>query len=291
MKNIKIRNIEISVRKLLILVLFCISLSLITKYIFAYKKIIIEDEINKQTEMQLDNQLRMRGLSLYLGDDEIYRFVRVYGGNLFFKNDIDSKFYSMSSFLLGEIPVTNRLYEYVMTGIDVAAQEKENEKLLEKYYPVAADSKTNKDWLEFIEKLSEKTGHKFRLPTLDEWEYAARGGKESRGFKYAGSDNIDDVAVYKGNNNSRLPLRCKQKKANEIGLYDMSGLVDEITSLRWFEFKPKRLAYKDNPEMKKTLYQHVARGGNAISSAKDCLLKSNEERMSDCCGARLVLER
>ena len=241
--------------------------------------------------MQLDNQLRMRGLSLYLGDDEIYRFVRVYGGNLFFKNDIDSKFYSMSSFLLGEIPVTNRLYEYVMTGIDVAAQEKENEKLLEKYYPVAADSKTNKDWLEFIEKLSEKTGHKFRLPTLDEWEYAARGGKESRGFKYAGSDNIDDVAVYKENNNSRLPLRCKQKKANEIGLYDMSGLVDEITSLRWFEFKPERLVYKDNPEMKKTLYQHVARGGNAISSAKDCLLKSNEERMSDCCGARLVLER
>ena len=43
---------------------------------------------------------------LYLGDDEIYRFIRVYGGNLFFKNDVDSKYYSIRSFLLGEIPYT-----------------------------------------------------------------------------------------------------------------------------------------------------------------------------------------
>lgn len=290
MKNVKIHNIEIPVRKLLILLLFCIiSWFLIKQYILAYNK--IKDEINRQTEMQLDDQLRLRGLSLYLGDDEIYRFIRVYGGNLFFKNDVDSKYYSIRSFLLGEIPVTNRLYQYVMNDIDIVAQENENVKLLEKYYPVAADAVNNKDWLEFIDKLSKKTGHKFRLPTLDEWEYAARGGRESRGFKYAGSDNIDDVAVYKDNNNSRSQLICKRKKANEIGLYDMSGLVDEITSTKWFEFRPDRLVFQNNPKMEESLYYHIARGGNATASAEECLLKSDKEHVNNYCGARLVLER
>ena len=78
----------------------------------------------------------------------------------------------------------------------------------------------------FIAKLNELTGQHFRLPTEAEWEYAARGGAMSQGFKYAGSDNIDDVAWYNGNSSS-IPQTVGTKAPNELGLYDMSGNVNE----------------------------------------------------------------
>ena len=78
----------------------------------------------------------------------------------------------------------------------------------------------------FIPELNRRTGRKFRLPTEAEWEYAARGGNKSKGYKYSGSDDIDEVAWYDGNSNDEThPV--KGKKPNELGLYDMSGNVRE----------------------------------------------------------------
>ena len=78
----------------------------------------------------------------------------------------------------------------------------------------------------FISKLNQMTGRTFRLPTEAEWEFAARGGNNSQGYKYAGSNNIDDVAWYQSNaNNTTHPVGMKQP--NELGLYDMSGNVLE----------------------------------------------------------------
>ena len=85
------------------------------------------------------------------------------------------------------------------------------------------------DCQKFIKKLNKMTGMAFRLPTEAEWEYAARGGNRSRGYKYSGSNNVDAVAWYGGNSNSTThPVATKM--ANELGIYDMSGNVSEWCS-------------------------------------------------------------
>ena len=79
---------------------------------------------------------------------------------------------------------------------------------------------------EFILRLNEMTGKHFRLPTEAEWEFAARGGNKSKGYKYAGSNNVGDVAWYTSNSGSTThPVA--QKAPNELGLYDMTGNVLE----------------------------------------------------------------
>jgi formylglycine-generating enzyme required for sulfatase activity len=101
----------------------------------------------------------------------------------------------------------------------------------------------------------------FRLPTEAEWEYAARGGNKSEGHKYAGSDDVDEVAWY--SENSGIKTHEVGKKApNELGIHDMSGNVWEWCS-DWYEEDYYGDSPNVNPYNTEGDYERVMRGGSA----------------------------
>ena len=114
------------------------------------------------------------------------------------------------------------------------------------------------DARKYCEWLSGMTGKTYRLPTEAEWEYAARGGLQSRGYKYAGSNSLDEVAWYSGNSGAQTQP-VGRKKANELGLYDMSGNVWE-----WCEdwYGTYGSTAQSNPKGSSSGSHRVVRGGS-----------------------------
>lgn len=123
---------------------------------------------------------------------------------------------STQSFLLAETETTTQLYNAI-TGSTASSSQ------------VPKTGLSWDSWNTFISKISAITELDFRMPTVTEWEYASKGGSKSQGYTYSGSNIISNVAWYKGNsNNSVHPV--KQLQPNELGFYDMSGNVCEVTS-------------------------------------------------------------
>ncbi|MCM1041479.1 MAG: formylglycine-generating enzyme family protein [Bacteroides sp.] len=123
----------------------------------------------------------------------------------------------------------------------------------------------------FCEKLSAKTGKKYVLPTEAQWEYAARGGKKSKGYKYAGSNTLSEVAWYRDNSCALGEddpdygtHAVGTKKANELGIYDMSGNVYEWCSDWYADYDESDT---DNPAGPQIGSRHVARGGSWYDAA------------------------
>lgn len=122
------------------------------------------------------------------------------------------------------------------------------------------------DCQSFIKRLNELTGKSFRLPTEAEWEYAARGGNKSKGYKYSGGNDIKEVAWYDGNSNSQTH-DVKTKSPNELGIYDMSGNVLEWCE-DWFGYYSS--SSQTNPKGPSSGSRRVLRGGGWFNGAIRC---------------------
>ena len=138
------------------------------------------------------------------------------------------------------------------------------------------------DCQEFISKLNRITGKKFRLPTEAEWEYAARGGKKSRGYQYSGSNNLADVAWNDGNSGNMTHV-VGSKQVNELGIYDMTGNVWEWCQ-DWYG-KYSRSS-QTNPTGVNSGDFRVYRGGSCRSSYRGYNTPDNR---IDNLGLRLIL--
>jgi formylglycine-generating enzyme required for sulfatase activity len=123
---------------------------------------------------------------------------------------------TLSSYWIGQTEVTKALWNAVM-GTNPS---------LSKGDELPVENVSWKDCQKFIKKLNQLTGETFRLPTEAEWEYAARGGNKSKGYKYSGSNDLGTVA-WSSNNSLPKTHPVATKQPNELGIYDMSGNVYE----------------------------------------------------------------
>lgn len=213
---------------------------------------------------------------------------------------------TLSDYCIGETEVTQELWEAVM-GSDNNMSEFKGAKL-----PVERVSW--EDCQVFLAKLNNMTGEEFRLPTEAEWEFAARGGNHSKQYMYSGSNNINEVAWYFRNSGDQYidwdsskdttnylievnhcrPHAVKQKKPNELGLYDMTGNVLEWYSDWYDRYSSISVTNPQGPESANpNKYGRVRRGGYYLQSENysriTYRIKTRPEERHEWLGLRLAL--
>ena len=186
---------------------------------------------------------------------------------------------TLSSYYIGETEVTQALWKAVM-GNNPSKFNGDD---------LPVENVSWNDCQDFIRKLNGLTGKRFRLPTEAEWKFAARGGNKSRHTQYSGSSNIDEVAWYGGNSGSKThPV--KTKKANELGLCDMTGNVWEWCQDWYGDYD---INAQTNPTGPNSGTYRVGRGGCYGFLAGDCRSSSRSNTTPDSrngiLGLRLVL--
>ena len=154
---------------------------------------------------------------------------------------------TLSGFYIGKFQVTQAQWQAVM-GNNPSHFRGNN---------LPVENVSWNDVQDFISRLNAQTGKQYRLPTEAEWEFAARGGNRSKGYKYSGSNNLDDVA-WSGEISKKRTHPVGTKSSNELGIYDMSGNVGE-----WcYDWYGAYSSYAQvNPQGPLSGSEHVVRGG------------------------------
>ncbi len=202
-----------------------------------------------------------------------FEMIKVHGGSVAlgkFEIAVDSSMNSikLTDYYIGKVEVSQELWEAIM----------DNNPAYHKGINLPVERVTWDDCQIFIDKLNQLTGQKFRLPTEAEWEYAAKGGNKSNGYRFSGSKNINDVAIYYKDESDLETKPVGSKLPNELGIYDMSGNVSE-----WCH---------DTKSNKSS--QRVNRGGCWCDGSTRCMViyrKGNKQNHRDAyIGLRLAMD-
>ncbi len=193
-----------------------------------------------------------------------FKMVKIEGGTFMmgapitdseaYSNELPQHCVTLSEYYIAETEVTQALWQAVM-GSNPSHF---------KFPDRPVEEISWNDCKTFIEKLNQLTDKQFRLPTEAEWEYAARGGGNSHGYKFSGSDNVDDVAWYTDNCGGETHA-VKTKAANELGLYDMTGNVLEWCSDWMAAYTADTVS---NPQGPAAGFKRVLRGGSLYNDAR-----------------------
>lgn len=248
-----------------------------------------------------------------------FKMIRVEGGSLEIgatkeqedcaeKNEYPAHTITLPPFYIAQFPVTQNIWELVM-GYNKSYFKYKEEKLSSSqktiphgvwltmgvlrgmfannldsdkgHFPI--ENVTLDEAKEFVRRLSKMTNIHFSLPSEEEWEYAARGGQKSKHYRFAGSDNIEDIAWYRDNaNQSTHPVG--EKLPNELGIFDMCGNVWE-----WTETTAHSYAIDVKPEGN----CYIRRGGSWWHEEKNCRVSrryaSDHSKKTSGLGLRLVI--